>query len=356
MAGLSLRGVTVLRGARIAAEDVSFSAQHGAITAILGPSGSGKTSVLAAAAGLLPLERGAVFANDVDVTKLAAKKRGVALFEPGSELPESRKLAVALKGVAGRHGNAEAEAALSLPGLEGLGDRPVGQLSHGEGLLALAAARIAGARPQPECVLLVDEAGSGLDDAGLHAWWALLRARAQAGQTVVVASRDPHVALLADHLVLLHAGQVIQTGTPASVYAEPRDTRAARLSGGANILRGKVRELRPGGFLWSGGGRFAQAVDAEMVRPSLGTSFLLCLRPERIVFLRDGETAPNVLEARVEDVRSAGPMLASRLTSAAGPLEVLSPSWQPGVYPVAGQVLRIGWEADAGTVLADELA
>ena len=356
MAGLSLRGVTVLRGARIVAEDVSFSAMEGALTAVLGASGSGKTSLLAAASGLLPMERGAVFANGEDVTKRAPKKRGVVMLEPGSELPEGRKLAVALRSVAGKAGQAEADAALALPGLDGLGERLVGHLSHGEGLLALAAARIAGARPQPDCVLLVDEAGAGLGDASLHAWWALLRARAQAGQTVVVASRDPRVALLADHLVLLEAGQVIQAGTPASVYAEPRDTRAARLTGGANILRGKVRELRPGGFLWSGGGRFAQAVDPEMVRPSLGTSFLLCLRPERIGFLRDGETAANVLEARVEDVRSAGPLLASRLTSAAGPLEVLSPSWQPGVYPVAGQVLRIGWAADAGTVLADELA
>ncbi len=354
MAGLSLRGVTVLRGTRIAAEDVSFSAMEGAITAILGTAGSGKTTLLAAAAGLLKLERGAVFANGADVTRRAAKARGVALLEPGAALPENRKLADTLKHAAGRNGAAEAQAAFSLPGLDDLGERMVGQLSHGEGLLALAAARIAGARSRAEGVLLVDEAGVGLDEADLHAWWALLRARAQAGQTVVVAGRDPRVALLADHLVLLHAARVIQTGTPASVYAEPRDSRAARLTGGANILRGKVRELRPGGFLWSGGGRFAQAVDAETVRPSLGSSFLLCLRPERMVFLRDGEIAANVMEARVEDVRSAGPLLASRLTSAVGPLEMLSPSWQPVVYPASGQVLRIGWAADAATVLADE--
>lgn len=360
MSGLSVRGLTARRGARLVLEDVSFSAPAGAITAILGEAGSGKTSLLACIAGLLPAERGAVLAGGEDVSGRSARRRGVAFLAPGTELPASRKLGDALRRLAGRKDAALGASVAASLGMDGLASRIVGQLGHGEGLLALAAARILGARGRDAGVLLIDEAGSGLNPGQLARLLEMLRGDLVSPRAIVLATRDPAVALRADHLVLLHEGRVLQASTPASVYAEPRCAVAARLTGRANILHGKVRELRPGAFQWSGSGwsagRFVQAMDGETARPQLGAQVAFSLRPERMVLLGAGQAAGNALEATVEDVRSAGPLLEAVVMTAAGRLVVACPSWRPSLYPSAGQSLVVAWGDDAATVLLGEQA
>jgi ABC-type Fe3+/spermidine/putrescine transport system ATPase subunit len=292
-------------------EDVSFSAPEGAITAVLGLAGAGKTSLLAAIAGLVKSERGAVFQGGADLTRISPRKRDVAFLPPGTVLPEARPL------------------------------------SHGEALHALTTARLA--RIAGCC--LIDEAGMGLDPNAADALADLLRARALEGRVVVLATRSPALALLADHLVLLDSGHILQAGTPASVYAEPQSVAAALLTGPANILQGHIRELRPGGFVWAGGGRYLQTSAPETRRPALGSLVTLCLRPERVGTLADGEVADNMAEADIIDVRAAGPRLDVRMNTPLGPWRMAVPSWRPPLYPVAGQRIRIGWPADAALVL-----
>jgi ABC-type multidrug transport system ATPase subunit len=347
VSALSLRGLTVQRGRRLVLEDVSLTAPAGAVTAVLGPAGAGKTSLLAAIAGLMPLARGAVFRGGMDATRLSARRRGVVLLTPGSMLPEKRSLQTALRRLAGRKGAARADELIRQFGLAGAARQDVGLLSHGEGMLALAAARLL----RPADILLMDEAGTGLDHESSRILSAFLRREADAGRTVMVATRALGVALAADHLVLLSEGRVLQTGTPASIYAEPHDPLAAHLTGAANILQGHVRELRPGGFIWAGLGRFLQAADPDLPRPSLGSPVTLCLRPERLSLLDNGASAENTAEGVITDLRSAGPLLDLRMETALGPLLVTVPSWGLARYPAAGQHRRVGWSASAAVIL-----
>ena len=349
MSGLSTRGLTVARGGRTVLEDVSFTARSGCITAILGQAGAGKTSLLAACAGKLALERGAVLVGGQ--VSQGRRGHGVALLQPGLALPADRKLRDALGRLPGRAGKQAMLSACTALGLDPLAGRSVGSLSHGEGLLALAAARLAGAPCEEQQVLLIDEAGSGLDAPAVASLLALLRKRARQGEAVVLATRHAPVALAADHLVLLHDGRVLQAGTPASLYAEPCSAVAALLTGSANFLGGTIRELRPGGLLWSGGGRFMQTVDPQTPRPALGSQIALCLRPERVMLLAPGTTAENQLDAVVETAGSAGPMLEVHLATPAGSLVALVPSRHPAVYPAPGLATRMGWRADAATIL-----
>jgi putative spermidine/putrescine transport system ATP-binding protein len=84
----------------------------------------------------------------------------------------------------------------------------------------------------------------------------------------------------------------------------------------------------------------------------LGGPVTLCLRPERISLLAYGEAADNMADAEILDVRSAGALLDVRMETALGPLSAAVPSWQPSVYPRAGQFTRVGWAAGAGHVVA----
>ena len=335
-----------LRGKRMVLEDVAFTAQAGAVTAVLGEAGAGKTSLLAAAAGLLKLERGAVLRDGDDVSRLPPRRRGVSLLAPGSALPDAMTVQAALRRMAGRAALARLATVVDALGLGALAQTEVGTLSHGNALLALTAARLARAGD----VLLVDEAGAGLDLAAADRLMAVLRRRAEEGCTVLLATRTARVALAADHLVLLGDGRVLQTGTPASLYAEPRDAACAVLTGHANILAGHIRELRPGGFIWSGGGRFLQAAAADAPRPTLGCPVSFCLRPERVALLGEGVEADNLQEGTVRSVVSAGGHLHVRVSAPLGELLAVVPSWpHPGVSK--GQTIRIGWHAAACHIL-----
>lgn len=347
MSGLSLRGVTVLRGRRMVLEDVSFTAPAGAVTAVLGGAGAGKTSLLATAAGLLKLERGAILRGGEDVSRMPSRRRGVGLLPPGSALPDAMAMQAALRRVAGRAASPLVEGIAAELGLEARLQAEVGTLSHGDALLALTAARLARAGD----VLLVDEAGTGLDLAGSTRLLAALGRRAEGGATVVMATRLAGVALAADTLVLLADGRVLQTGTPASLYAEPRDAACALLTGHANILAGHVRELRPGGYVWSGGGRFLRAADPDAPRPTLGCPVTLCLRPEQLMLLSEGAAADNTLEATVLSVVSAGSQVQLRVSAPVGELLLAVPSW-PNPQVSRGQKIRVAWRPEAGHVLA----
>jgi ABC-type Fe3+/spermidine/putrescine transport system ATPase subunit len=345
---LSIRGLTVLRKDRgrsrhLVLEDVSLSAQPGEITAILGAAGSGKTSLLAAIAGLLKAERGAVLVGGTDVTAMRAGRRGIGFLPPGLALEPGRSLESGLAVLAPSRRNrggtlaALVEFGLS-PGLV------AGAASHGQGFAALAAARLLPDQP----VLLVDEAGTGLDRHGLEVLCTVLRREAGGGRTVLIATRDPAIALAADHLVLLRGGHVLQTGTPASLYTEPRDEAAARLTGSANILRGTLRQKLPGGFIWvAAGQRFTQADGLGQPAPALGNAVSLCLRPAH---LRVWHPAlPNRLPAQIVTLTCHGDRTALRCDTPLGPLDALCDTPSP-LRPA--MAIDLGWDGSAASILA----
>jgi ABC-type Fe3+/spermidine/putrescine transport system ATPase subunit len=261
-------------------------------------------------------------------------------------LPAARTTAASLRRLAPRAVRAGAVTLLdSLSPV--LAETPPLQLSHGQSQLALTAARLL-----PEGgILLIDEAGMALDDPARAALAAYLRNAAKSGRTVVLATRSPDVALQADHLVLLAEGQVLQAGTPASLYAEPCSATAARLTGPANIITGRIRELRPHHFIWASGARFLQSADPDMPRPTLGAEITVCLRPERIALLDPHETADNTLAAEITDVRAAGPLLHVHARTQLGDLLIAPPSWRPTFYPATGQHIRLAWSPDAPWVI-----
>ncbi|GLR68712.1 hypothetical protein GCM10010909_33940 [Acidocella aquatica] len=195
-------------------------------TALLGRSGAGKTSLLKALAGLLPAA-GAPWGG------LSAQARPVGYLPQEAGLfPHLNVLentAYALRG-AGRF--AQAQALLDELGLGMLARRDAKALSGGEAQrVALARALARG----PE-LLLLDEPLSGLDATTRDAALAWLSATLTARKLpALAATHDPAIAGMADWLVLLAGGRVIQQGVTREVFTTPCSAAAAQLLGFENV-------------------------------------------------------------------------------------------------------------------------
>ena len=358
MSGLSIRGLTIMPAGmpsgsppgavRPPVEDVSFSAPRGTVTAVLGWAGAGKTLLFAGIAGLVKPQRGAVFLDGVEITRPAAARRGIGFLPPGTDLGANRTLNASLRNIAGRAGAATVAELLAAFDLAPLADARLNTLTHGQGFGALAASRLL---PQG-AALLVDEAATGLDGAMRGALLQYLRGQAELGRIVVIATRDPALAMQADQLILLHGGHVLQAGAPAILYAEPRDETAARLTGPVNMLSGPVRQKMPGGFMWAAGGqKFVQAVPAGGAglpfAPALGHTAYLCLRPEDV----KKDAACNTISATVSRVTGHGAFTQTELMSPLGPL-TMHEAGPPLHWP--GLIMTVGWDPAAPCLLRDE--
>jgi molybdate transport system ATP-binding protein len=230
--------------------DIDLRIAAGGVTALLGPNGAGKSTALQALAGLLRLSDGRVVL-DGDVlddsrsgVHLPAEERRVGLvFQdyllfPHLSARDNVAFGLRARGV-GRHQAREtAERWLSRMGLAAHAARRPKELSGGQAQ-RVALARALATAPR---LLLLDEPLAALDAGTRMSVRTDLRNHLDEfdGATVVV-THDPLDALvLADHVVVIENGKVVQAGTPAQVARQPRTRYVASLVG-LNLLRGEAR-------------------------------------------------------------------------------------------------------------------
>lgn len=223
---------------RLAPTALAFPA--GSFTVLLGPSGSGKSTLLRLMAGIEEPDEGRVLLEGRDVTRLPAEARGIGLvFQDGALFPHLSVLDNVAFGLRVQRAprperEARARELLRLVDLEGKEDRRVARLSGGE-RQRVALARALAPRPR---VLLLDEPLASLDrnlreDLRRH----LRRLHETLGLTTVLVTHDRDEALaLADRLVLMRDGAVVEQGAPRDVFRSPRTAFAARFLGSANVL------------------------------------------------------------------------------------------------------------------------
>jgi molybdate transport system ATP-binding protein len=225
--------------------DVDVSAAPGEVLAVLGPNGAGKSTLLGVLSGLLRPDSGTVRVADRVVTDVEdgvfvpAHRRGVgllaqqALLFPHLTAVGNVAFGPRAQGVPRRAAEARARELLAdvLPGtaVEALGDRKPAQMSGGQQQRVALARAIA---PGPG-LLLLDEPLAALDVDAAPAMRSLLRRVIRDGkQTAVLVTHSALDALvLADRVVVLAAGRVVEHGPTRDVLGRPRSAFTARIAG-----------------------------------------------------------------------------------------------------------------------------
>ncbi len=218
------------------------------VVALLGPSGSGKTTVLAAVAGFVGLAGGSIRLHGREVatprSSLPPERRDVgvvfqhAALWPHLSVVDTVAYPLRRQGVRAPEARRQAQRLLEAMSIAELADRRPAQLSGGQ----QQRVGLARALARSPSLYLFDEPTAHLDTAlraSLHA--ELAARRRDAGAAAVYATHDAEESLaIADRIVVLRAGRIVQVGTPAQVYAEPVDPWAARLTGPASTLPATV--------------------------------------------------------------------------------------------------------------------
>lgn len=244
MHGLRIDNVFKSFGDQAALKGVSFQVMEREIVALLGPSGCGKSTMLAIVAGLEQADRGEVCWNGVGLESIATHKRGFGLmFQDFALFPHQNVFAnvafgLRMQRLSKEKIQARVEEVLSIVGLPGFGLRDVNKLSGGEAQRVALARSIA---PHPR-LLMLDEPLGSLDRNLRERLVFDLRQILQASQqTAIYVTHDQEEAFaVADRIVLMNAGQVIQTGTPLQIYQNPSTSFVARFLGLENLMAGTV--------------------------------------------------------------------------------------------------------------------
>jgi molybdate transport system permease protein len=252
--------------------------------AILGPSGSGKSITLRAIAGFLGDSAGSVQFDGAEVAAVRVEKRRVGYVPQGHTLFPGRTV---WQQVLFAVGADPALAAwwlrtLRLDGLEG---RLPGELSGGQRQRVALARALAF---QPRLVLL-DEPFSALDaPVREELRRELRRLQRDAGLSTVLVTHDPEeAALLADEIIVIDEGALLQAGPRAEVFSRPASPQVARLLGIPNLIHGTVAE--PGVIAVGAGsdaGYEAGAAGMRIAAPTgdlpAGAEVLWTIRPDHV--------------------------------------------------------------------------
>ncbi|WP_372840542.1 ABC transporter ATP-binding protein [Phaeovulum sp.] len=274
---LEVQGLARAFGARQVLRGISFEVAAGQVSCLLGPSGCGKTTALRIIAGVDAGDAGVIRVDGTPIAgpgvQLPPEQRGVGLmFQDFALFPH---LTVAQNVAFGLHGARPEQARRVAELLERVHMQHHAQsyphaLSGGE-QQRVALARALAPRPR---ILLMDEPFSGLDerlrDAIRDETLQLLK---EEGAAVLLVTHEPHEAMrMADQILLMRAGEIVQRGAPYNIYNAPADREAAAFFSDLNILTGKVQ----GALIDTAFGAFLAPGHAD------GTKVEIAIRPQHL--------------------------------------------------------------------------
>ncbi|MFK8016515.1 MAG: ABC transporter ATP-binding protein [Gammaproteobacteria bacterium] len=293
---LELRNVSHRYGNHSVLDQVSMQVAAGEIVCLLGASGSGKSTLLRLIAGLESLQSGEIHFD------------GALLAQPGREpAPETRRfglvfqdhvlfphltiaqnVAFGLTGLDQQEQGARVASQLEKVGLATFAGRYAHTLSGGQQQrVALARALAPGPR-----LMLLDEPFASVDSTRRR----LLREEARlalrdSGVPAIVVTHDADEAMeLADRIAVVHAGRIVQYGTPEDVWRKPANRFIAELFGATDAIDAHVQ----GGQLMSAFG----PIDAGDVALTDGDHYAVIARTEAVRLIDDGQSSAHVADIR----------------------------------------------------------
>lgn len=317
---------------------VDLEVEAGRTTALIGPNGSGKSTVCSVVAGLLDAENGQVVLGgrvlDGPGGFVRSGRRQVALLsqEPGvfAHMSVLGNVVFALRcqGVSRAEATRRARAELAAVGADHLASRPGGALSGGQAArVALARALATGPR-----LLVLDEPMAALDVTARQEMRRLVARRcAEEGLTLLLVTHDVlDLTALAEDVVVLDRGRVVEQGPTARILSAPRSDFVAHLTGTAvltgvvdgdaeapglrlpsgRVIHGRPREDATDGHVGEQGHR-----DDRNEVPRPGAPGIALVPPDAVALYRQAPhgSPRNVLTGRVTGLERSGALVSVRL-------------------------------------------
>ena len=319
---LELASLSKRYGGILAVDNIDLKIPPVTYCCLLGPSGCGKTSILRMIAGHESVSSGDVILGARNITDLAPAERSTAMmFQSYALFPHLSVLdnvafALKMRGVEKAARHARAQTLLELVDMAPYGARLPAQLSGGQQQrVALARALITS--PQ---ILLLDEPLSALDPfLRLRMRAELKKLQRELGITFIHVTHSQDEAMaLADLVVLMNGGGIVQKGSPREVFNNPRSEFVARFIGGHNIVVQNDRKV---------------AVRNDHLK-------IHAMRPDA------GASQHCVIDARVLQIEYQGAHVrVSLITSAGQDLTAEIPDHDFDAAPISlGQAIHAAWD------------
>ncbi|HMG49990.1 MAG TPA: sn-glycerol-3-phosphate ABC transporter ATP-binding protein UgpC [Inquilinus sp.] len=344
MADVSLRRIVKTYGKTPVIHGLDLDIADGEFVVLVGPSGCGKSTTLRMIAGLEEIDGGEIRIGGRAVNTLEPKDRNIAMvFQNYAIYPHMtvrRNIGFGLRSA--RLPQAEkdrkVEEAGTLLGLTPYLDRRPSELSGGQ----RQRVAIGRAMVRDPAVFLFDEPLSNLD-AQLRGQMRLeiKKLHQRLGSTIVFVTHDQVEAMtLADRIVVMRDGHILQVGSPAELYHRPANVFTARFIGSPpmNLLPGQVAVVDGRvAVALDGGGAAPLPAAAAGVAP--GRRVLLGVRPDDLALAEDQAPADAfVIEGVVSVVEPLGPETLLHVDAAGAAVVGTAPGRRP---PPVGRTVRL---------------
>ncbi|RJQ63940.1 MAG: ATP-binding cassette domain-containing protein [Desulfobacteraceae bacterium] len=294
-------------GNLIAVNGVDLDIKPGEFICFLGPSGCGKTTILRMITGFEEVTSGKIIYDGKVINRVIPQKRefgivfqSYALF-PNMTVRQNIAFGLKMRRMPQRQVDDRVDEMLRLIGLAGWENHYPSQLSGGQ-QQRVALGRALAIKPN---VLLLDEPLSALDaKIRVRLRTVIKRLQDELGITLIYVTHDQEEALaLADRVVIMRDGEIIQIGSPWEIYKKPKTSFIAEFVGTSNFITGK----KENGTVRFGRVGFA-ACNLDHLK---GDTVHMAIRPEKIELVKTGDSTEgmiqsNIIETKVEVVNFLG--------------------------------------------------
>jgi multiple sugar transport system ATP-binding protein len=337
MAGIAIEKLVKRYGPTQVVHGIDLDIQDGEFVVFVGPSGCGKSTTLRMIAGLEEINDGTISIGGRVVNRLEPKQRNIAMvfqnyaIYPHMSVAENIAFGLYTSGLDKAAKRKRVEEVAEVLGLTPLLERRPSALSGGQ----RQRVAIGRAMVRDPAVFLFDEPLSNLD-AQLRAQMRLeiKRLHQRLGTTIVFVTHDQVEAMtLADRIVVMRDGHILQVGAPMELYEKPADVFTARFIGSPtmNIMPAKASQ----GTLQLG--------QTPLAWPAtLPADVLVGVRPQELRVLEQGEGADLTLSGTVAVVEPLGPETFVHVEAEGGLLLASAPAKNP---PAVGSAVRLGASA-----------
>jgi len=300
MARVSLKGVCKSFGRVEVIRDVDLEIDNGEFVVFVGPSGCGKSTLLRLISGLEDLSSGEIFIADRPVMDLPPSKRGIAMvfqsyaLYPHMTVFHNMAFSLDLEGKSKKEIRERVEAAAKILQMEHLLDRRPAALSGGQ-RQRVAIGRAIVRNPD---VFLFDEPLSNLDAALRHETRIeIAKLHNQLDATTIYVTHDQVEAMtLADKIVVLKDGEVMQVGAPMDLFYHPANEFVAGFLGSPkmNFFDGVLLSTIDGQGHFKGEQLDIEGVRLVTTTKNNGDQVRLGIRPQHLIFDTDGPLSGTV--------------------------------------------------------------